>query len=529
MLRRDPREATGYWLQLTVAIGIATLGLVLGSTAVIIGAMLIAPLMGPILSFGMGLAVGSPFLVLRSGARIAGSVALAVGMSALLTRLLPFHELTAEIASRTSPTVLDLVTAAFCAIAGVYASIRPSSDVASTAAGTSIGISLVPPLCASGYGLGTMTWSVAGGAALLFLTNFVAIIFVGTLSFGAAGFNQVQVQSLEKAEIAEVDQTGISRLLANLFVSRGGPWFRVLMPLVLLIAVYVPLRQGLDEVGWQIRARAAVSELVAEVPAQVVQSRAHVERGQVDISLVVLGSTADAEGARTFLDGQLRTTLGVAPHLEVVAVPDANALAGLEAALRAPAPVALRPSPAAELETARRRVFDAVTRRWPKGSAGDPLSVSLETASSEAFQVRVVHLGDELGPTAKETLERILSEDLEHPVGLVDVAIPAGPLESEDANLSFLLKVATILDAVREVPSIAVCATQPEEKPAPSNGRTASRKAAPPPDEPFRGPILTLLQAYPKTVLTRGARWQVSLTRGACATPPTTPEPAGAP
>src|SRR5688572_13521671 len=66
MLHRNPREATGYWLQLVVAVGIATLGLVLGSTAVVIAAMLVAPLMGPIVGLGMGLAVGSPFLVLRS-------------------------------------------------------------------------------------------------------------------------------------------------------------------------------------------------------------------------------------------------------------------------------------------------------------------------------------------------------------------------------------------------------------------------------------------------------------------------------
>jgi uncharacterized hydrophobic protein (TIGR00271 family) len=150
MLRRDASEATGYWLQLVVSIGIATLGLVLGSTAVIIGAMLIAPLMKPIVNLGMGLAVGSPFLVLRSGGRVALSVAAAISFSALLTRMLPFHELTAEISARTAPTALDLFAAAFCALAGVYASMRPSSDVAATAAGTSIGISLVPPLCASG-------------------------------------------------------------------------------------------------------------------------------------------------------------------------------------------------------------------------------------------------------------------------------------------------------------------------------------------------------------------------------------------
>ena len=167
MLHRSPKEATGYWLQLVVAAGIATFGLVLGSTAVVIGAMLVAPLMGPIISFGMGLAIGSPFLVIRGAVRVTLSVGVVVAFAAGVTRLLPFHEVNAEIAARTTPTALDLATAVFCAVAGVYAAMRPASDVATTAAGTSIGISLVPPLCVTGYGIGTSAWPIASGASLL--------------------------------------------------------------------------------------------------------------------------------------------------------------------------------------------------------------------------------------------------------------------------------------------------------------------------------------------------------------------------
>ncbi|MBK6512742.1 MAG: DUF389 domain-containing protein [Polyangiaceae bacterium] len=188
MLQRTPREIFGYWLQLSIAAGIALLGLVLGSTAVIIGAMLVAPLMGPIVGLGMGLAAGSTVLVLRAAGRVLGSVAVVVAIGAGLTKVIPFHEINAEIAARTTPTALDLGIAVFCAMAGVFATLRPSSDVASTAAGTSIGISLVPPLCVSGYGLGTSAAPIAVGAALLFLTNLAAIIFVSTLSFAAIGF-----------------------------------------------------------------------------------------------------------------------------------------------------------------------------------------------------------------------------------------------------------------------------------------------------------------------------------------------------
>ena len=78
MLENNFRRAPGYWIQLTLAMGIATLGLVLGSTAVVIGAMLVSPLMGPILELGMGFAVGSAFLVLRASLRVALSVIVVV-------------------------------------------------------------------------------------------------------------------------------------------------------------------------------------------------------------------------------------------------------------------------------------------------------------------------------------------------------------------------------------------------------------------------------------------------------------------
>jgi uncharacterized membrane protein len=99
MLTRSPRESTGYWLQLVVAAGIATLGLALDSTAVVIAAMLVAPLMRPIVALGMGLATGSPFLVLRGSVRVGNSVAVVVALSAGITWLLPFHEINSEIAA----------------------------------------------------------------------------------------------------------------------------------------------------------------------------------------------------------------------------------------------------------------------------------------------------------------------------------------------------------------------------------------------------------------------------------------------
>lgn len=518
MLHRNPSEATGYWLQLVVAVGIATLGLVLGSTAVVIGAMLIAPLMVPIVHFGMGLAVGSPFLVLRSGGRILMSVAVAIAFSGLLTRLLPFHEMNAELAARTTPTALDLLTAAFCALAGVYASMRPGSDVASTAAGTSIGISLVPPLCASGFGVGTANWSVASGAALLFLTNLVAIVVVGTVAFVAAGFNQVDVHTLERQELGAGDDGSLSRALARnlarLFASRSGAWLRLVMPFVLLGTVYVPLRQALDEVAWQIRVRAAVQDAITRLPSRVVQSRVRVERGEVELALVLLGSTSDADASRARLERELREHAAVTPRLEVLAVPDAAAFATLEASMRSPPPpVPVLPSPAAQLDEARRMVHDAVARRWPARAAGEVLAISMTAATAAALQVEVAHLGAPLDGMTRETLERALTEDLAREVTLLDIALPAGELAPAAGDLAFVAHVAPLLSASRSLASISVCVVEPPEQPAP-----ASRPRAPAPEDPLRPIMLRLLDGHPRVSLAPGDAWRLQFVAGPCST-----------
>ncbi|HRG95721.1 MAG TPA: DUF389 domain-containing protein [Polyangiaceae bacterium] len=511
MLRRDASESTSYWLQLVVSVGIATLGLVVGSTAVVIGAMLVAPLMGPIIGLAMGLATGSPFLVLRSAGRIGLSVLVSVGGAALITVLLPFHELNAEISARTSPTVLDLITAGFCALAGVYASLRQGSDTTATAAGTSISISLVPPLCASGYGLGIATWRVAGGAGLLFLTNLVAIVVVGTMAFVAAGFNRVQVGELERTELERGSDAPIARALARrlarLFESRGGPVLRFLMPFVLLAAVYVPLRQALDEVAWQVRVRAAVQETLAREPNRVVQSRTRVERREVEVAIVLLGKAEDAERARARIDADVRQVAGVKPRVEVLAVPDATALEGLESSLlpRPLAPAAAK-TPAEELDSSRGRVRQAVLEVWPRGAAGEPLAIDLGAAAGPQLQLRVAHLGPPLGAAAREAVGRAAELSLGQPVELIDVAIPAELLTRADGDLAFISRAAAGAQASASVAAIAVCATV-----VPAPPRSAERDLARALDAALAG--------HPRVTSVTGKEWSVQFVRGACPRP----------
>ncbi|MEZ4364310.1 MAG: DUF389 domain-containing protein [Kofleriaceae bacterium] len=528
MLRRDASEATSYWLQLIVSVGIATLGLVVGSAAVVIGAMLIAPLMGPIVGLAMGFASGSPFLVLRSAGRIGVSVVFAVGGAALITLLLPFHELNAEILARTSPTVLDLITAGFCALAGVYAALRASSDAATAAAGTSIGISLVPPLCASGYGFGTANWGVAGGAALLFLTNLAAIIVVGTMAFVAAGFNRVDVVELEGEELLkEGKDAPVARLLARrmsrLFASKWGPILRFLMPFALLGAVYVPLRSALDEVAWQVSVRAAVRDALSREPARVVQSRVRVERHEVELVLVVLGSNEVAERARARLDAELRAAAGVAPRIEVLAVPDANAFAGLESTLLKPAVVETvappPPAPDVQLATGYQPIRALVEARWPATSAGAVLALEVSAAEAGPLQLRIVHLGAPVGASGVEALRLALSAELARPVEIADVAIPLAPLTRERGDLQFVAALADALRASSGVPGVRACVTRPEPPP---------RRRPSVADAELARALDGVLAPYSNVDRLVGDAWTVRFVLGACrdATVPT-PAPPG--
>jgi uncharacterized hydrophobic protein (TIGR00271 family) len=521
MLHRDANESVSYWLQLSVSVGIATLGLVVGSSAVVIGAMLIAPLMGPIVALAMGLATGSPFLVLRSGARIVLSITVALAGAAAITSLLPFHELNGEISGRTSPTVLDLLTAGFCAIAGVYASLRPGSDTATTAAGTSIGISLVPPLCASGYGLGTLAWPVAGGAALLFLTNLVAIVAIGTVAFVAAGFNGVDVVRIERDVLASGADEPLARRLASrlsrLFESRFGPVLRFFMPFVLLAAVYVPLRRALDEVAWEVRARKAVREALAGESLRLVESKSQVARHGVELVVVVLGKAEEAAATRQRLSQRIEHGSGVKPSIEVLAVPDATAFAGLESTLLTPHPTAAAPAPAPPVAEARKttaRVEAALAEAWPKASAGDILGVALKDGEGDALLIQVTHWGNSLGAPAREAVEKALSRTLQGPITLDSIAITGQPITRLPGDLLFLTRAAAAVNATRSLSGVGVCLTRPDVGEA--------KPPLPPQDKELARALDALLETQPGLTTVSGKSFELRLTRGACF------EPAGA-
>ncbi|MBL0915110.1 MAG: DUF389 domain-containing protein [Sphingopyxis sp.] len=175
---RDARLDKKFLLLIILASMIATLGLLQSSTAVVIGAMLVSPLMGPIMGVGFGLATLEHNLIRRSLVTLAAGTAVAILVAALIIWLSPISDVTPELRARTQPTLLDLGVAVVGGIAGVYAIMRKLSGVM---VGVAIATALVPPLSTVGFGLVTGRPDFALGAALLFLTNTLAIAFAATI------------------------------------------------------------------------------------------------------------------------------------------------------------------------------------------------------------------------------------------------------------------------------------------------------------------------------------------------------------
>lgn len=185
-IRRRSRADADYYVMLAMSVLIASFGLLLDSAAVVIGAMIIAPLMQPIIGLGLGISMGNSRLT-RLAIRTAGKGTLAALLLAMAVGWLAGGDgITAQLDSRGQPGVLDLLIALASGAAGAYASCR--KGVAESVAGVAIAVALIPPLGTAGIGLAFGEWPLAMGASLLFVTNFVAIATSSALMFLWMGF-----------------------------------------------------------------------------------------------------------------------------------------------------------------------------------------------------------------------------------------------------------------------------------------------------------------------------------------------------
>lgn len=160
------------WI-LIFAIFIASIGLNVNSTAVIIGAMLISPLMGPIMGIGLGAGINDFDLIKKAFFNLSIAVGISVLTSALYFFITPLHEAQSELLARTTPTLWDVLIAFFGGLAGIVAGSR--KEKSNAIPGVAIATALMPPLCTAGYGLANGNWYYFVGAFYLFFINSVFI------------------------------------------------------------------------------------------------------------------------------------------------------------------------------------------------------------------------------------------------------------------------------------------------------------------------------------------------------------------
>jgi len=190
-LREESRVSQNFMVLLVLATMIATFGLFINSSSVIIGAMLLAPLMQPIVSLSMGVLRQDEDLLVHGTKTIFIGVFAVLVTAALIALSIPIERLTSEMAGRLSPTILDLFVAIVSGAAAAYA--KSNEKILGSLAGVAIAVALVPPIAVAGIGLGWGDWSMFSTAFLLFVTNLVGIVLAAAFTFAMLGFSPLHL------------------------------------------------------------------------------------------------------------------------------------------------------------------------------------------------------------------------------------------------------------------------------------------------------------------------------------------------
>jgi len=256
---------------MALSVAIATLGIIADSTPVVIGAMLVAPLMSPVLGVSAAVVMGWPGRVMRQSIMLILGATLAVGLAAAISQVVPgsMDPLPRELIARTSPNLLDLGIALAAGAAGAYGLARRQASDALP--GVAVAVALVPPLAVVGMALQLAEWQLALGAFFLFLVNVVGIVGSGAITFIAAGL-----------------VPGRRLLSGNTSIASGLRWASVA-----IIIVVLPMQFGrgsvLPATDQTAQAVEAVEEFVETeiISAEVVNVTVEMADGVTDIAVVL--------------------------------------------------------------------------------------------------------------------------------------------------------------------------------------------------------------------------------------------------
>ncbi len=256
-----------FWVMLFFASTLTILGLVLNQSAIIIGAALIVPIALPVVAAGLALAVGDVYLFLKLLLKLLMAAVMTTVLAWVFSGLLPFSAFTAEIASRTSATILDFLVAFFAGMAGA-AMLFSRRRLLQFLPGAIVAITILPPLAVMGLGIGnSFNLAIFRGGAVLFAANLFAAILGSSLVYAIVG-----MPALADLEvIRDWKQRELSHPIVNLIFERlrlkslagrtGSVRSRLVVAAVFLLALVVPLQMAFNQLSLEFRARQAVSEV----------------------------------------------------------------------------------------------------------------------------------------------------------------------------------------------------------------------------------------------------------------------------
>ncbi|MCP4228816.1 MAG: TIGR00341 family protein [bacterium] len=182
----EEKVGRSYYIMTALSAVIAVFGLLLNSAAVIIGAMLVAPLMTPILGLALGMTRGDFAVIGRKLRDIGLGAAVAILFATVFSFFVPEMDYGSEVLARTAPNLFDLAVAIASGIAGAYAFAH--KDMSAALPGVAIAAALVPPLAVIGLALGNFDFALVLGSTILFLANIIAVVMAGALTFIAVGY-----------------------------------------------------------------------------------------------------------------------------------------------------------------------------------------------------------------------------------------------------------------------------------------------------------------------------------------------------
>ena len=411
-IRGESLLTSRYIFMICMSAGIAVLGLLLSSPAVVIGAMLLSPLMNPIVGSGFAFAIGDFRWLRRCGRALLVGSLVAILFCSIVVFLSPLQTVTEEIAARTRPNIFDLLVALFSALAGAYALIRGKEG---TIVGVAIATALMPPLAVVGFGLATLNATVFGGALMLFMTNLIVIALTAALMARIYGFRSTLSSKQSLGQFAGI--------------------------LAAFVALAIPLAISLDQIvsetnGARI-ARGAITDIFP-VKARVTAIDIDWDSEPVLVSATVLTpefrTTANSDIARRLTRQLGRPVEAVVDQLQVSTNPGAVEQAELVQAR------------AAEQAAASERQISALTAQLAIVAGVSRDDVTIDRGNRRAL-VTARPL-DQLGLNGYRTLEARVSGELAgwtvqlRPplMPLPDIALDDGSIaESEAEDVALLI------------------------------------------------------------------------------------------